>query len=464
MRIMRILNNHALKIVILIAIMLRLGMLFVFSDIFDFVNAESIHGSDAYDEYALNLLETGVYGRTAGIPDAAIPPMYSYVLAGVYALFGRGFVQLGLFHIVLDVLSITLVYDICRRLFREEKTLWGSPIGRWVGVLAGLMTACYAYLIFQNLTLIDTPFWMFMLHLFVWLIVLLRQQEGLTAKTWGIAILAGVALGIATLARSITPPLALLVALWLLFRLNIWQAFLRLLPVAVMSILCLMPWIIRNYQIFDAFVPMSTTSGGNFWQGNSPFTIPVFEAGYDVQWTAPEVQYERLSREADAERFDLALEYLRENPEQIPRLIWTKFLVQWSVEITPRNNPQEGETFALDDNGDLLIVRGDGSLVGLNDANTSYNSGLIDTVGRPVQVIYFGSLLLLAIIGVILSAKQWRDVSLLWFVQISMTLMYVIFHPSTRYRVPTDPLLFAFSAYALVMFIYWWQSRRKLST
>ena len=42
-----------------------------------------------------------------------------------------------------------------------------------------------------------------MLHLFVWLIVLLRQQETLTAKTWGIAILAGLALGIATLARSI---------------------------------------------------------------------------------------------------------------------------------------------------------------------------------------------------------------------------------------------------------------------
>ena len=41
---MRILNNHALKIVILIAIVLRLGMLFVFSDIFDFVNAASIHG------------------------------------------------------------------------------------------------------------------------------------------------------------------------------------------------------------------------------------------------------------------------------------------------------------------------------------------------------------------------------------------------------------------------------------
>lgn len=457
------LNKHALKIVILIAIVLRLGMLFIFSDIFNFVDAEGIHGSDAYDAYALNLLETGVYGRTAGIADAAIPPMYSYVLAVVYGIFGRGFLQLGFFHILLDVLSIALIYDICRRLFLEEKTLWGNPIGRWVGLVAGLMIACYPYLIFQNLTLIDTPFWMLMLNLFVWLLVLLREQETLSAKTWGIAICAGLALGVATLARSITPPLALLAAVWFLFRLNIWQSFLRLLPVAIVSVLCLVPWIVRNYQIFDAFVPMSTTSGGNFWQGNSPFTIPVFEAGYDVQWTAPEVVNERLSREADAERFALAMDYLRDNPEQIPRLLWTKFLVQWSIEITPRKNPQEDQTFALDDNGDLLIIQGDGSLVGINAANTAYDSGLVDILGRPVHVIYFGSLLILAVIGMILSAKQWREVSLLWFVQISMTLMYIIFHPSTRYRVPTDPLLFAFSAYALVMLVYWWQSRRELS-
>ena len=456
-------KKHALKIVILIAIVLRLVMLFTFSDIFNFVGAEGIHGSDAYDAYAMNLLETGVYGRTAGEPDAAIPPMYSYVLALVYGIFGRGFIQLGIFHILLDTLSIALLYDICRRIFTEEKYLWGEKIGRWVGLVAGLMTACYPYLIFQNLTLIDTPFWMLMLTLFVWVVVLLREQETLTRKTWLIAVCAGLALGVATLARSITPPLALLVALWFIFKHSIWQSFIRLVPVALMSILCLVPWIIRNYQIFDAFVPMSTTSGGNFWQGNSPFTIPVFEAGYDVQWTAPEVQNERLSREADAERFVLAWDYLNDNPEQIPRLLWTKFLVQWSIEITPRKNPQEGEIFALDEHGDLLIVRGDGSLIGLNDANTAYNSGLVDTVGRPVHVIYFGTMLILAIIGIVLSIKQWRNVSILWFVQISMTLMYIIFHPSTRYRSPSDPLLFAFSAYALVMIVYYWQKRGELS-
>ncbi|MEO8398033.1 MAG: hypothetical protein ABI700_33875, partial [Chloroflexota bacterium] len=59
-------------------------------------------------------------------------------------------------------------------------------------------------------------------------------------------------------------------------------------------------------------------------------------------------------------------------------------------------------------------------------------------------------LLALALVGVALTLKRWRDLALLWFVQISMTIMYVVFHPSTRYRVPSDPLLFLFSAYTLV--------------
>ena len=43
---------------------------------------------------------------------------------------------------------------------------------------------------------------------------------------------------------------------------------------------------------------------------------------------------------------------------------------------------------------------------------------------------------LLAIAGAWLSRREWRALSLLYFVQISQTLMYLLFHPSTRYRSP----------------------------
>ena len=84
--------------------------------------------------------------------------------------------------------------------------------------------------------------------------------------------------------------------------------------------------------------------------------------------------------------------------------------------------------------------------------------------GAGCIVIYFGGLWLLAIAGAWLSRREWRVVSLLVFVQISQTAMYLLFHPSTRYRSPTDPLLFVFSAYALVWLAQWWRGRRDRQT
>lgn len=448
--------TYKLWIVVFIAVVLRVGVLAAFPGVFDFVATGAIHGSDAYDDYAQNLLATGVYGRTPGVPDAAIPPLYSYALAVVYGLFGRGYWQVGLFHTLLDALSIIMLYHTGKRLL---------PHGEWVGALAGLFYALYPYLIFQNLTLIDTPFFMLLLHAFVLLMVLLRERPALDRWTWLIAILGGLVLGLSMLARPIMPPLALLVALWFLFRLSLMQTILRLLPVALIGAAVLLPWISRNYAIFDAFVPMTTTSGANFWQGNSEWTIPVFRAGYDVQWTSPDLETaDPYSREADAERFALALQFLRENPDKIPELWWVKFLVHWSIDIAPRYNPVAGELPPLDYQGNVLIEPDEGgglAMEGLpeGDPVTQYSESLFDQVGRTLHRFYWGGLFLLGLVGIALTLRYWREVSLLWLVQISMTLVYVFFHPSTRYRVPTDPLFFLFSAYTLVWLWLWWQAR-----
>jgi len=447
------------------ALLVRLLALLLLAPTLDFSRPGSaIHGSEAYDAYAQNLLASGVYGRTLGVPDAQIPPLYSLALALVYGLFGRGFVQVGLFHTLLDLVSIALLYDSARRLFAPTgRSLGGRPWGEWIGLGAALAFALYPYLIFQNLTLIDTPFWITLLHLFVWLMILLRARPVLDGRTWALAVLAGLVLGLATLTRPITPPLAALLGLWLWARLSLWQSILRLLPVAALSLALLGLWIARNYGVFGALVPMTTTSGANLWQGNSEWTIPVFRAGYDVQWTAPDVQAPRESREADAERFALALAYWRDHPERLLELFWVKFLVHWSIDIAPRFNPQEGEQWRLGDDGQLVIVQADASIEGVTSANTAYNQGLLDTVGRPVHLLYYGTLFLLACLGFVLSWRDWREASLLWAVQFSMTFIYVLFHPSTRYRAPSDPLLFVLSAYALVALLAWWQERRASS-
>jgi 4-amino-4-deoxy-L-arabinose transferase-like glycosyltransferase len=452
--------KHQLAVVLIIAVVLRLVIFSAFP-LFRFEQTGAIHGSDSYDAYARNLLETGVYGREAGVPDALIPPLYSYALAGIYGVLGRGGLQVALFHILLDCISIICLFHISKRLL---------PQGATVGALAGLMYAFYPYLVFQNLTLIDTPIFMALLYGFLLLMVLLRERAVLDRGTWGIAAMGGLVLGLGMLTRPIVPPLALLVAVWFMLRLNLLQTILRLLSVALVAGMVLGLWIIRNYDVYKAFVPMTTTSGANFWQGNSPYTIAYFRAGYDVQWTSPEPEQIKAtdpqSREADAERFGLALQFLRDNPDKIPELIWIKFLVYWSIDIAPRLNPSEGVLPRVDYQGNIIPetdAQGNLQLGQLppGDPVAAYSTPLFDQIGRPIHILYWGSLFLLGLLGVGLTVRQWREVSMLWFVQISMTLVYLIFHPSTRYRVPTDPLWFLFSAYTLTFAALRWRFWRR---
>ena len=99
----------------------------------------------------------------------------------------------------------------------------------------------------------------------------------------------------------------------------------------------------------------------------------------------------------------------------------------------------------------IEIVTGEGSHVGVTAAIASYEEdSLFNVIGRTAHFVYFGGLWLLAVAGLWLSRREWRGASLLILVQVSQTAMYLLFHPSTRYRSPTDPLLFVFSAYAVV--------------
>ena len=450
------LERYKLLEVIAIAIVLRIAVLFAFSQHFAYSDPGGvIHGSVAYDELALNLLKTGVYGRVAGAPDAGLPPLYSYVVAIVYGIFGRDYLAVSALHILFDALSIMLLYDICRRLFPRP-----HQNGERIGALAGLFFALYPYLIFQNLTLNDTALWILLLHLFVWLLIQLRERSAFDRRTLAIAIAAGLALGISVLARALLPPLALLAALWFLLKRSPRETLRRLLPVALVSLLVPLPWLLRAYEIYDGFVPIALNSGENIYQGNNPDAAAVFRAGYDVQWLGPPLGIpptdEPLRRNAFMARAGWA--YLRENPADALDLMLAKLLVYWNPQVTPLRNLRLGEKLSVDESGAVVIITGEGSHLGVSAANAAYQEDtLFNVIGRSLHIVYFGGLWLLAVAGAWLSRKQWRLLSLLFFVQISQTLVYLLFHPSTRYRSPTDPLLFVFSAAAVLWILDKWR-------
>ncbi len=452
------LSQYKLALVVAVAVLARLALLVAFPQVFAFSEpGAEIHGSLAYDEYAVNLLETGVYGREPGVADAGLPPLYSYVLSLIYRLFGRHYLAVAAAHILFDALSIALLFDICRRLFPRA-----PQRGERIGALAGLFFALYPYLIFQNLTLNDTALWILLVHLFVWQLLRLREREALDRGTLLLAAKAGVVLGLATLARALLPALALLAVIWFLFKLSWAQTLLRLLPVALLSLVVLLPWLMRSGRIYGDFVPIALNSGENIYQGNNPYSAAVFRAGYDVQWLPPPT--DAPPREEPLRRNQFLAEagwrYLREHPAAIPELLWVKLIVYWNPQVTPLRNLRQDEKLALDEDGEIVIVTGEGSHIGVTAANAAYqDEGLFNVIGRGVHLVYFGGLLLLAIAGAWLSRREWRMLSLLLFVQLSQTLMYVLFHPSTRYRSPTDPLLFVFSAYAVVWAAARWRGR-----
>ncbi len=452
------LERYRLLEVIVVAIVLRIAVLAAFPQHFAFSEPGGvIHGSAAYDDYVLNLLETGVYGREKGVPDAGLPPLYSYVLAVVYGVFGRHYLAVGALHMLFDALSIVLLYDICRRLFPRP-----PQQGESIGAIAGLFFALYPYLIFQNLTLNDTALWILLLHLFLWLLIQLRERPTRDRGALTLAIAAGLTLGVSVLARALLPPLAILAALWLLLKLSARDTLLRLLPVALVSLLVPLPWLIRGYQLYGDFVPIALNSGENIYQGNNPYAAAIFRAGYDAQWITPPIDApakdEPLRR--NARLAQAGWRYLRENPAEIPDLMLVKLLVYWNPQVTPLRNLRAGEKLTVDETGEVVIVSGEGSHVGLSAANAAYqDDSLFNVIGRNLHLVYFGGLWLLAIAGAWLSRREWRALSLLFFVQISQTLVYLLFHPSTRYRSPTDPLLFVFSAVAVVWVVRWWRGR-----
>ena len=446
----RRLDQNKLLVVLAIAIIVRLAVLFALPSVFAFSEPDAeVHGSVAYDEYALNLLETSVYGREAGLPDSVLPPLYSTVLALIYSVFGRSHIAVGFAHILFDAASIALLYDMARRLFPGQR-------GEWIGALSGLFFALYPYLIFQNLTLNDTALW-------IPAAASLRLADDLayaSGKPFTIVaplrlpLPVAVVLGISALARALLPSLALLVALWFLFRLSWRQTLLRLLPVAIASVLVLLPWLVRGAAIHGGFVAVALNGGENLYQGSNPGTIPIFRAGYDVQWSsrppgAPDTDDPYLNNQA---LLNAGLRYLRENPGRIPELLLVKFGVYWNFQVTPLNNLREGERLRVTDQRVVQIINDGTSQTGVTAANAAYqDDSLFNVIGRNLHIVYFGGLWLLAVVGAWLSRHDWRDVSLLFFVQISQTAVYLLFHPSTRYRSPTDPLLFVFSALAVVV-------------
>ncbi|MFH1843503.1 MAG: glycosyltransferase family 39 protein [bacterium] len=227
-----------------------------------------------FDLWAQNLAaghqpQTGVFFK---------PPLYAYLLMGMYNLWGRSLTAVYLFQTVLGAASCGLVLALGRQLFSPRIALTGA-----------LAVAVLPLLPFLELQLLAESVTTFLTLLA--LVLFLAGVQGQRGSPWTRLGLAGICLGIAALGRPnlLLVPLAL--AGWLLLggrtqpavmagRSRSWAAGIMLLG----TVLALSPVTIRNARVSGDLVPVCANLGVNLWAGSRPDADGISAIPVGVRW------------------------------------------------------------------------------------------------------------------------------------------------------------------------------------
>jgi 4-amino-4-deoxy-L-arabinose transferase-like glycosyltransferase len=256
-----------------------------------------------YNLLAENLVAGHGYCFVPGHPSLLRAPLYPFLLAGLYALFGHHYIVVLGVQALIGGLSAFLVVMLGQRLFGEV----ASPI------VAGCLFACHPLLIFATGLLYSETLYLFLLLLFTF--SCLKMAEGAGRKRWAVA--AGILLGTTVLMKPnlLLLPLALILWLWLVLRGFRRALLLGGLATLAMAVVVL-PWTLRNYRVSGTLIPVSANAGLNLWQGNHP---EANGAAYPLNQVDPLEGYSEVERDRTYRQW--ALQQIRSDPGHSFRLI-----------------------------------------------------------------------------------------------------------------------------------------------
>ncbi|HEX4312276.1 MAG TPA: glycosyltransferase family 39 protein [Acidobacteriaceae bacterium] len=204
-------------------------------------------------------------------PTAWVPPVFPWILAGDFKVFGiysaiAAWVVLA-FDCVLNALMVRTTWEIAGRCFNRKIAFWSAWI--WALYPAAMQ---YAVKWIWEMTL--TAF------LFSWVLVLALRMRGIGdaadeaaapgVKQWAVfgLLWAGIAL---------TNPSLLLflpvTGVWILMGVQRWAWWRQVTAAALaggICLACLVPWTYRNWHVFHQFVPVRANFGVELYLGNGP--------------------------------------------------------------------------------------------------------------------------------------------------------------------------------------------------
>jgi len=262
------------------------------------------------------------FGPPTG-PTAWEPPLYPYLTAGVFLLFGiyskaSAFVLLTL-NSAFSALTCIPIYRIARRMF-SEKVAVGSA---WAwALLPNVMFWCTRYVWETSLSalLVATIFW---------LTLTLEDRDG--RRPW---LEFGLLWGIAALNSPTLLSFLPAAGLWAWYRRSKQgkPSFTGVVLASAVFFACITPWIVRNYEVFGKFIFIRDNFGAELRLGNgngADGTLMIYlDPMHDVYAMR---QYQSMGELAwIAMRKQQALAYIKADYARFAVLCFKRFICFWA--------------------------------------------------------------------------------------------------------------------------------------
>lgn len=214
----------------------------------------------AYDNIGLNILAgNGFKEQGTDIPilfDRAIQragPAYEYLLAGVYAVFGRHYAAVWIFQALLHTLTAWLIFKICQKIFSES--------GSGIGLIAMLIFGLHPDLIEISAMLMTETLYLFTIALVVYIFLKVFEKS----QSLPLSALLGVALVLSIYSRPTVVLFVPVILVLYFIRKNYLATVVCLLTMIILAT----PWTYRNWKIYNQFIPTTLIGQYNIWLGNT---------------------------------------------------------------------------------------------------------------------------------------------------------------------------------------------------
>jgi tetratricopeptide (TPR) repeat protein len=389
-----------------------------------------------YHRWARQILAGDFWGKEVFF----LRPLYPYILALVYRVFGVSLLAVQLTQAAMAGVSCMLLFDLCRRMF-DERTAVFSSLGF---ALTGILVFYSGALLY-----VETTVLLSLAALWLTLIASGTDREKAAsaadkrrhARTMTIGALAGVAWGLLVVCRPELLPGVALIVVWIARRAGTRSR--TLLPLSVMAatavmVVALVP--VRNYLVAKDPVVFTAHSGLNFYYGNNPAADGTWQPAAGLQ-TGAAFSHNRLK--------------LTSRVVNGRELLWSQASSYWMG---------RGMSFIVQSPGRFARLLGRKLLLFLSnyEVPNGYYPETTQGASRALGVAFlnFGAILALGLLGMY---RAWplrhRVVPVHLFVA-AYLVSALGFYVLSRLRAPVIPFLLMFAGFGLKELVDMLKTRR----